>query len=172
MNFSEIMGRLDHLVELVYDRFVNRYFKGESAFPGLPTCSYSNFNSHSNRVPTEVFVDIQNEKYYARIIKVFPPKTLTNGASPSKETQLVEPHSIGINLRVSFDESLLRDDPMAYFYAVRLIEETDPTSGETKGDVDDDLESEKWAGSEMEVKANAMRHVFPYSPLYISNPSM
>lgn len=24
------MGRLDHLVELVYDRFVNRYFAGES----------------------------------------------------------------------------------------------------------------------------------------------
>lgn len=29
---SEIMGRLDHLVELVYDRFVNRYFSGESTY--------------------------------------------------------------------------------------------------------------------------------------------
>lgn len=27
---AEIMGRLDHLVELVYERFVNRYFPGES----------------------------------------------------------------------------------------------------------------------------------------------
>ena len=27
---TEIMGRLDHLVEAVYDRYVNRYYKGES----------------------------------------------------------------------------------------------------------------------------------------------
>lgn len=27
---TEIMGRLDHLVELVYERFVSRYFPGES----------------------------------------------------------------------------------------------------------------------------------------------
>ncbi len=161
MNLAEIMGRLDHLVELVYDRFVNRYFKGESASLGLLAWSYST-QTHILTVSTEVFIDIQNEKYFARIIKVFPPKTLTNGTSPSKEALLVEPHSIGINLRVSFDESVLRDDPMGYFYAVRMIEGTDPASGECKGEVDDDLESEKWAGSEMEVKANAMRHVFPY----------
>lgn len=33
----EIMGRLDHLVELVYDRFVNRYFAGESEHDSLHT---------------------------------------------------------------------------------------------------------------------------------------
>ncbi|KAF9512921.1 hypothetical protein BS47DRAFT_1329990 [Hydnum rufescens UP504] len=126
----QIMGRLDHLVELVYDRFVNRYFKGE-----------------------KVFVDIQNEKYYARIIKVFPPKSLTNGSS---HVTPMEPHAIGINLRVPLEESLARDDPMSYFYAVRMIEESDPLSGDGRDRIDDDPESEKWAGSEMEVKVNAM----------------
>lgn len=28
---SEVMGRLDHLVEAVYERFKDRYFEGESA---------------------------------------------------------------------------------------------------------------------------------------------
>jgi hypothetical protein len=30
---SEVMGRLDHLVEAVYDRFKDRYFVGESMLP-------------------------------------------------------------------------------------------------------------------------------------------
>ena len=39
---SEVMGRLDHLVEAVYDRFKDRYFVDESMlalFPAVP-CSY------------------------------------------------------------------------------------------------------------------------------------
>jgi len=30
--FAEVMGRLDHLVEAVFERFRDRYFKGESTF--------------------------------------------------------------------------------------------------------------------------------------------
>ena len=30
---TEVMGRLDHLVEAVYDRFKDRYFKHESMLP-------------------------------------------------------------------------------------------------------------------------------------------
>lgn len=29
---AEVMGRLDHLVEAVYDRFKDRYFEDESAY--------------------------------------------------------------------------------------------------------------------------------------------
>ena len=36
---TEIMGRLDHLVEAVYDRYVNRYYKGESTFSRSTTPS-------------------------------------------------------------------------------------------------------------------------------------
>jgi hypothetical protein len=37
---AEVMGRLDHLVEAVYDRFKDRYFEEESAYPSYyhPTC--------------------------------------------------------------------------------------------------------------------------------------
>lgn len=34
--FLEIVGRLDHLVEAVHDRFKDRYFKGESELLSLP----------------------------------------------------------------------------------------------------------------------------------------
>jgi bromodomain adjacent to zinc finger domain protein 1A len=34
---AEVMGRLDHLVEAVYERFKDRYFEEESAYPG---CHY------------------------------------------------------------------------------------------------------------------------------------
>ncbi|KAG8903371.1 hypothetical protein FRB99_003393 [Tulasnella sp. 403] len=57
----QIVGRLDHLVEAVYDRYKDRYFKGE-----------------------KVFVDVQGDKYLARIVKVFPPRNLKlPGASSS-----------------------------------------------------------------------------------------
>ncbi|KAG8936624.1 hypothetical protein FRC02_000617 [Tulasnella sp. 418] len=49
----QIVGRLDHLVEAVYDRFKDRYFKGE-----------------------KVYIDIQGDRYLARIVKVFPPRNL------------------------------------------------------------------------------------------------
>jgi hypothetical protein len=51
---------------------------------------------------------------------------------------------------------------MSYFYAVRMIEESDPLTGDVRDRVEEDPESEKWAGSEMEVKANAMRSVNQY----------
>ncbi|KAG9001450.1 hypothetical protein FRB94_004765 [Tulasnella sp. JGI-2019a] len=49
----QIVGRLDHLVEAVFDRFKDRYFKGE-----------------------KIYVDVQGDKYLARIVKVFPPRNL------------------------------------------------------------------------------------------------
>lgn len=105
----------------------------------------------------EVFVDVDGEKYYARIIKVFPPKNLTNGSGPAVNGSAFEPHSIGVDLRVPVEETLIRDDPMGYFYTVRLIEESDNDSPDGKEHSHDDMEAEKWSGSEMEVKANALR---------------
>ncbi len=37
MSYAEVVGRLDHLVEAVYERFKDRYFKGESTCPGPHT---------------------------------------------------------------------------------------------------------------------------------------
>jgi hypothetical protein len=37
------MGRLDHLVEAVYERFKDRYFTGERAFLVISLCHFSTF---------------------------------------------------------------------------------------------------------------------------------
>lgn len=157
------MGRLDHLVELVYDRFVNRYFAGESASTILCMCILV-----LTVTPTEVFVLVEGEKYYARIIKVFPPKSLTNGTPNS----VFEAHSIGVDLRVPIEDAQVRDDPLAYFYTVRLIQESadgdsHPHSPHESGSgqphpVHDDAAAEKWSGSEMEVKADSLRYQFSF----------
>lgn len=44
-------GRLDSLIDRMYERFHNRFFRRE-----------------------KVFVDLQGDKYYAQIAKIFPPK--------------------------------------------------------------------------------------------------
>ncbi|KAF8310996.1 hypothetical protein DL93DRAFT_2083951 [Clavulina sp. PMI_390] len=128
----QIMGRLDHLVDMVYDRFVNRYYAGE-----------------------KVFVDVDGEKYFGRITKVFPPKNLTNGTSQPSNTPL-DPHVIGVDLRIPAEDALARDDPMAYFYAVQLVEDSTALSVDSKPPGTNTSESEKWSSSEMETKASSL----------------
>ncbi|KDQ09270.1 hypothetical protein BOTBODRAFT_58767 [Botryobasidium botryosum FD-172 SS1] len=141
----QIMGRLDHLVELVYDRFKDRYFPGE-----------------------KVFIDLQGDKYYARIMQVFPPKTLSSPVRPSKHGHPLQQshtpsspppaqdevralyHSIGGTLAIPVEEVIARDDPNGYFYRVRVVEEGTLEDGEGKSR---DL---KWGSSELEVKAYQM----------------
>jgi bromodomain adjacent to zinc finger domain protein 1A len=111
-----------------------------------------------------VFVDVQGEKYYARIINVFPPKTHSHSASSSSSAQSHGYHSVGTSLSLSLEDSLKRDDPMAYFYAIRIIEEAEPGSEAGPSNPIPKLEGpaggearEKWASSEMEVKADVLR---------------
>lgn len=204
----QIVGRLDHLVEAVYDRYKDRYFKGE-----------------------KVYVDVQGDKYLARIIKVFPPRNLKSSSSPMKlklklsngtpsgstspppsthsssepskapskyrpspnqrvarsypgashippassplaicnedvkpiidtppSTQAtavdVPIHSIGADLKLSLEEANKLDDPHAYYYSVQMIGagENDAADGPGAPDVD----TNKYAGSEMEVTCTAL----------------
>ncbi|KAG8681955.1 hypothetical protein FRC08_015309, partial [Ceratobasidium sp. 394] len=60
-----VVGRLDSLVDQVYDRYVDRYHVGE-----------------------KIFVDVQGEKYWARILKVFPPKALLASYSASSSNHV------------------------------------------------------------------------------------
>lgn len=69
-----------------------------------------------------------------------------------------EPHSVGVDLRVPAEEALVRDDPLGYFYTVRLIEESDHDSSGGDDPAHNDTKAEKWSGSEMEVKANTLRY--------------
>ena len=59
---SEVMGRLDHLVEAVYDRFKDRYFKGESmlALFLIILCPYQISRNRRRHIRNEVsLTDIQ-----------------------------------------------------------------------------------------------------------------
>ena len=107
----------------------------------------------------EVFADVDGEKYYARIIKLFQPKGQINGSDPTVNGASVEHHSVGVDLRVHQEEALARHDPTSYLYTVRLIEESE--QGNAEGDLprQNDSDTEKWSGSEIEVKANALRYL-------------
>ncbi|KAI0757084.1 chromatin remodeling complex protein [Daedaleopsis nitida] len=107
----QVMGRLDHLVEAVYDRFKDRYYPDE-----------------------KVYVDIAGEKYLARVSQVFPPKAVVAARSPlpvaSSSTassplsdEPVEIHKIAEDLKMSVKDSISLDDPTKYIYRVRVLEE-------------------------------------------------
>ncbi|KZT40060.1 hypothetical protein SISSUDRAFT_1060571 [Sistotremastrum suecicum HHB10207 ss-3] len=135
----QIMGRLDHLVEAVYDRFKDRYFEGE-----------------------KVFVDIQGDKFWARVAHVYPPK------SPSTSSSSPHPvHRIGGDLSLTLEQSIQRDDPKDYFYKIQIVEDganwhpngTHTNGTTTNGHHADDPSqsaSVKWGGSLMDVTCTVM----------------
>ena len=106
---------------------------------------------------TEVFVDVSGDKYLARIVKTFPPRTMSSSitASPVQFTSAVPvAHPFATDLSLTAEELEETDDPMRYFYNVRLIEEgamEGAENGLANGHAED---GEKWEGSVMEVQAN------------------
>ncbi|KAJ6574807.1 chromatin remodeling complex protein [Mycena capillaripes] len=108
----QVMGRLDHLVEAVYERFKDRYFKDE-----------------------RVLVDLGGIKYYARVDKVFPPKYSNdtsardahkpNAAASSSVSPIEDedpPHALGGDLKEPVKDANARDDPKMYYYWVHILE--------------------------------------------------
>ncbi|KAI0936246.1 hypothetical protein AcV5_004434 [Taiwanofungus camphoratus] len=140
----QVMGRLDHLVEAVYERFKDRYFPDE-----------------------RVLVDIQGDKYLARVVQVFSPRTnsaSTSRASPgalastsssplSDDDQSI--HKVAEDLKVSVKDSIAKDDPAKYVYKVQILdEEKQPGAGKShdkKG-----KEASKWSGSLMDIQSPSM----------------
>ncbi|KAJ7293282.1 chromatin remodeling complex protein [Mycena rebaudengoi] len=107
----QVMGRLDHLVEAVFERFKDRYFKDE-----------------------RVLVDLGGTKYYARVDKVFPPKysddtSARDAHKPNAASSSVSPiededppHCLSGDLKESVKEVNERDDPRKYYYWVHILE--------------------------------------------------
>ncbi|GAA6007157.1 hypothetical protein JCM10207_001527 [Rhodosporidiobolus poonsookiae] len=125
-----VMGRLDSLVDLVFERYKDRFFAGE-----------------------KVFVDLQGDKYFARIAKLFPPQSVRDAgaassaptastssapADPADEYATVA-HKIGCDLNVDAGRAKREDDPNEYLYTVQLMDE-----------------EHKFEGSFMEVKAKQL----------------
>ncbi|WVQ97999.1 hypothetical protein IAU59_005119 [Kwoniella sp. CBS 9459] len=140
----QIEGKLDTLADKIYERFHNRFFDDE-----------------------KVFVDVDGDKYLARIVKTFPPRSLLPTSSPYKPSPYTETttlHPYATDLSSPIEDVNEKDDPMRYFYNVRLIEEgaaegiaADYASntGLSNGhDEEEDEKGEKWQASTMEVQAD------------------
>ncbi|CDO72325.1 hypothetical protein BN946_scf184977.g22 [Trametes cinnabarina] len=139
---EEVMGRIDHLVEAVYDRFKDRYYPDE-----------------------KVYVEIQGDKYLARIVQVFPPKSETTVkrspvASSSSTPLSDEPmaiHKVAENLKISVKDSIAMDDPAKYVYKVQILEE-DRQAAPTKADKSKGKETSRgqWSGHLIDVDCPKM----------------
>ncbi|ORX38861.1 hypothetical protein BD324DRAFT_648971 [Kockovaella imperatae] len=133
----QIEGKLDTLADKIFERYVNRFFDEEC-----------------------VFVDVEGDKYLARIVKTFPPRSLaasTSSSPVSSLKSLPRYHPYAADLNLSLEEANEKDDPMAYFYNVRLLEEGAPTDhdqAQTKQHTNSDDAEEQWQGSTMEVRAD------------------
>ncbi|KAF7319950.1 hypothetical protein MKEN_00778800 [Mycena kentingensis (nom. inval.)] len=109
----QVVGRLDHLVEAVFERFKDRYFMGE-----------------------RILVDLGGTKYAARVEKVFPPKFASDtaardaykpSAAGAKSAEFADndeaiPHAIEGDLKEDAKEANARDDPKQYYYWVHILE--------------------------------------------------
>ncbi|CDR99010.1 hypothetical protein [Sporisorium scitamineum] len=126
----QITGRIDELVDRVYDRFKDRFFPAET-----------------------VFFDLDGDKYYARLSKADPPakpasaangdhvdtdlKPEPNGhaeswrSSPRASPSSTQIHTVGTNLTLELEQANQLDDPTKYVYTVDLIDDQDEPAGGT-----------------------------------------
>ncbi|TFY79366.1 hypothetical protein EWM64_g4644 [Hericium alpestre] len=140
----QVMGRLDHLVEAVFDRYKDRYFAGE-----------------------KIYVDIQGDKFLARIVEVFPPRSTPTKVEPPEEQPVASSssavikstplpvHAIGGDLKVPAKEVNAADDPRKYYYRVQILEEERP-EGRDKLAASVKEARAKYSGSFMEVQCPVM----------------
>lgn len=157
------MGRLDALVELIFERYKDRYFSGEKVFVDLAGDKYGLLPPLRTvaRPLTHAL-----SRYFARIAKVFPPqavRTLARAELDAKPAVGTSPqssatsppaqggaatvdeyaafaHKLGMNLDVSPAVAKRDDDPDEYLYTVQLMDE-----------------EHKFEGSFMEVKTKTLR---------------
>ncbi|KAH9064169.1 chromatin remodeling complex protein [Lactarius vividus] len=141
----QVMGRLDHLVEAVYERYKDRYFRDE-----------------------RIYVDIQGDKFVARVVEVFIPRlnVKVNGesadAAPVASTSSLPhsndqspPHQIHGDLKISAKEVNAADDPVKYLYKVQILEEEKP-EGRDKHTASTKEARAKYNGSITEVRCSVM----------------
>lgn len=138
----------------MYERFVNRFFEDESEL-AVPI---SHASECTLLIPfVEVFVDVQGDKYLARIVKTFPPRSLATSPLRNRASDLpvLKYHTLGANLSLEAEDVLEQDDPMKYFYSARLIVEGAGGESAANGDAS----GEEFEGSVMEVQADKIRYV-------------
>ncbi|KZT74701.1 hypothetical protein DAEQUDRAFT_700684 [Daedalea quercina L-15889] len=141
----QVMGRLDHLVEEVYQRFKDRFYTNE-----------------------KVLVEIEGEKYSARLLQVIPPKVAlvpstskpsSSAVASSSSTPLPDDsqplHMIAEDLKVPVKEANAKDDPTKYIYSVQILD-PEQQPGSKSHDKHKGKDAAKYSGMTMEVKCTVM----------------
>ncbi|KAF9270391.1 chromatin remodeling complex protein [Marasmius fiardii PR-910] len=147
----QIMSRLDHLVEAVYERFKDRYFAGEKVLVDL---------TGTNLV-----------RYVGLVDKVYPPKysndanardayaeSQSTAEASGKPFDQIIPHPIGGDLKVPVKEVNVKDDPNLYYYWVQILEPEKEKGerGAKSSGKNSDENSSNVIGSLMEVQCGRM----------------
>lgn len=155
-------------MDRIFERFSNRFFDEEREYDSNQTDHRPTMLScRALTTRLGVFVDVEGDKYLAKIVKTFPPKTLTSKPRQSlapNGTSSPSPHMHASDFNLTNEEVLKKDDPMKYFYNVRLIEEgaeegnvAEYRSASGSGAGVEEGEGESWGGSTMEVQADKIR---------------
>ncbi|KAI0079592.1 hypothetical protein K474DRAFT_1658945 [Panus rudis PR-1116 ss-1] len=143
----QVMGRLDHLVEAVYERFKDRFYPDE-----------------------RVIVDLKGDKYYARVVQVFPPRppppfpsssrSASEGQASSSSSPLTDDdpiHRIAEDMKIPIKDANARDDPHRYYYKVQILEEEkQPGQGKHGAQTKGKDKQSKFSGSLMDVQCADM----------------
>lgn len=146
---------------------------------------------------TGVFIDIDGDKYAAQVMQVVSPRnrplarllkrkrstesvSSDNSSTSSTSGSDVSIHAVGGDMTITYEESLERDDPLAYIYKVQILEEAQPRNEQetpstsvarressrvkergkeaTNKHEEGDAKS-KWAGSIMDVQCSTISQV-------------
>ncbi|KAH0838447.1 chromatin remodeling complex protein [Lanmaoa asiatica] len=144
----QVVGRLDHLVEAVFERFKDRYFADESRSSSCTVSFYAKV------------LRVCSPKPSPEITEALPPNQASSSTSPVHQTPPaddVQIHKIGSDLKIPAKEAHARDDPLQYIYQVQILEEPHDKSHE-KGKATQ-KDKGQWSGRLVDVQCNTMRHV-------------
>jgi len=163
-----VIGRLDHLIEAVYERFKDRYFLDESELLWFTSCVASDcrfkeclliFKERGMfNLSCSSGIRLTRPRYYARVMQVFPPRSslVATASSPSKPDEEEQIHKVASDLKLPVKDANVRDDPQKYLYKIQIHE--DNKEKVTAGPNDKpESEKSKWSGSLMEVQCPSMR---------------
>ncbi|ETW87436.1 hypothetical protein HETIRDRAFT_431774 [Heterobasidion irregulare TC 32-1] len=144
----QVMGRLDHLVEAVYERFKDRYFRDE-----------------------KIYIDIQGDKFFARVLEVFPPRPnavsflvnpdshegpiASTSSQPHKKSPTGLAHQIYGDLKIAAAVVNAADDPAKYYYRVQILEEEKPEGRDKHGASAKEARA-RYSGSFLDVQCSQM----------------
>ncbi|KAF5382960.1 hypothetical protein D9757_006384 [Collybiopsis confluens] len=140
----QVVGRLDHLVESVYERFKDRYFKGEKVLVELNGLKQVVHTVYPPKYSYDVAARDANK----------PDAEKTSNENGPRAIDEEEPHQIYGDLKLLVKEVNSRDDPFMYYYWVSIIE-LERDKGD-KGKSTKAPDGVEMVGSLMEVQCGRM----------------